>query len=577
MAAWSSDYSHHRGHGIVVASLKDDLVGPVSHQLQVLAWAVGLVLLVITGNVSCLMLAHGEARRRELAVRAAVGASRTSLVRQLLLEGFMLAAAAGAAGSIVAWVTLEPLLLVSPHNLPRAAEIGLGARTLAGGAVIALAAGILIGLLPAARLTRNHFSTGLKAGARGESLSFSQRTQAALVVSELALAFALTVGAALLAQSFVQLQNVPLGFASANVVTAVVNAPEARGSVYGAQRFFSELTERLSDGRGVVAAGAISALPLHTTPPPDDFTIDGRPVPDPGEPGFNAHYVMVTPGAFEALNIPLVRGRSVQRSDIADAQPVAVVNEAAAARYWAGIDPIGTRLRYATGVSNGRWSGWGPWLTVVGIARDVRFEGLTTPAQPAIYVAHAQRPRPAYSGSSMTLVLRHGGEANDWNGTFRLLARELQGSATVSSVRSLDSVVARALERPRFMGWMMGAFATVALGTAALGIYGVIAYGVARRTREIGVRMALGSTRLGVAWLVARQTMSLMVAGFALGAGGAAWMAGYMRALLFGVQPMHAVTYLTVTGILALVVCAAVALPIRRAMGVDPLTALRAD
>lgn len=571
MAAWEKEHPHHRGHGIVAAPLKDDLVGPVSDQLQVLAWAVGFVLVVIIGNVAALMLAHGEGRRPEFAVRGALGAGRASLVRQLVLEGLMLASVASAAAMVLAWLALDPILRISPVNLPRAGEIRPGMQVLLFAVLTALTAGIAIALLPAIRLTRGQLSDGLKTQPRGQTISLSVRAQGLLVVSELALAVALTTSAIVLTQSFLQLQRVPLGFSAGNVMTANVSVPEVP------QSFFTALVQRVAGLPGVEAAGAISDLPLVDAPPPDDFTIEGRRVPEPSEPGMNAHYVMVTPGAFEALGIEVIRGRSVLTRDDRHAPGVAMINQAAAAKYWPGADPVGKRIRYATGVSNGRWSGWGPWLTVVGIAGDVRFEGPDIAARPAIYVAHAQRPRAAYTGSAMTVVMRSGPGITTSMAPVREIARALHGGATISSARSMDSIVAVTLARPQTMGWMMGAFAVIGLGIAALGVYGVIAYVVARRTREIGLRMALGSSRRSIAWLLGRQTVVLLVAGLAAGGGAAAWMGQYLSAVLFGVKPLDPATFAAVAVVLSVIVCAAVAVPIRRALMVDPLTALRAD
>ncbi|MBA2259527.1 MAG: ABC transporter permease, partial [Acidobacteria bacterium] len=353
MAGWEKEYPHHRGHGIVAAPLKDDLVGPVSDQLQVLAWAVGFVLVVIIGNVAALMLAHGEGRRSEFAVRGALGAGRASLVRQLVLEGLMLASVASAAAVALAWLALDPVVRLSPVNLPRAGEIRPGLHVLLFAGLTALTAGIAIALLPAIRLTRGQLSDGLKTQQRGQTLSRSVRAQGALVVSELALAVALTTSAIVLTQSFVRLQRVPLGFSGGNVMTASVSVPDVTAvSANDPQSFFTALVQRVAGLPGVEAAGAISDLPLVDAPPPDDFTIEGRRVPEPGEPGMNAHYLMVTPGAFEALGIKVVRGRPVRASDDRHGAGVAMINEAAAAKYWPGVDPVGKRIRYATGVSN---------------------------------------------------------------------------------------------------------------------------------------------------------------------------------------------------------------------------------
>jgi hypothetical protein len=254
-----------------------------------------------------------------------------------------------------------------------------------------------------------------------------------------------------------------------------------------------------------------------------------------------------------------------------------VINETAAARYWPRRDPIGTRIRYATGVRDGQWSGWGPWLTIVGVAKDVRFQGPRVAVRPAIYVAHAQQPRAAYRGRTMTLVVRTRDERSDVGAAIRRLARGLHAQATVGEATTLGDVVATAHARPLVMGRMVAAFAAVGVLIAAIGVYGVVAYAVARRTREIGVRMALGATRRNVAWTVAKQTAVLLAAGLTAGAAAMAWMAAPLRAVLFGVEPFDPATGAAVALLLVAVVAAAVAAPVRRAMRVDPLVALRSE
>ena len=282
---------------------------------------------------------------------------------------------------------------MSPVTLPRGDEIRVGMSVVLYAALIAVAAGIAVAAVPAIRLTQGQLSSGMKSSNRGQSLSLTVRAQGLVVVGELALAVALTTSAILLTQSFVKLQRVPLGFDGGNVLTATVSLPPDTGASNEPQRFFGALVQRVNSLPGVTAAGAISDLPLVDTPAPDDFTIEGVRVAEPDEPGMNAHYVMVTPGTFEALGIRVIRGRTVTPQDDDLAPGVALINEAAAEKYWPGADPLGKRIRYATGVSDGRWAGWGRWLTIVGIAGDVRFDGPGAAARPAIYVAHAQRPR----------------------------------------------------------------------------------------------------------------------------------------------------------------------------------------
>ena len=577
MAAWALEHSHHKGHGIVIEPLRDDVVGQVGPQLRVLAYAIGLVLLVIAANVAGLMLAHGEARRKELAVRAALGASRGSLARQLVMEAVLLATMSGALGAALAAVSFDPLLAMYPVALPRASEVHLDVRVALAAMIGSLALGVAAGALPAIRLTRLHVSDALKSGERGEGLSLNVRTQAWLVTTELAMAVAVVVGALLLARSFVALQHVPLGFDPAGVVTTAVTLPNgSERPREEASQIFASLTERLRALPGVEAAGAISHVPLRNSPPPDDFTIEGRPVAPPGQAGFNAHYIMVTPGALEALRVPVRRGRSITQEDSAQSQPVAVINETAARQFWADGDPIGQRIRYAAGVSNGQWSSWGPWLTIVGVVADVRYASPTVPPLAAIYVAHAQLPRAAYNGRGMALVIRSSQRA-DVASLIRSHLTSVTPDASMSAIRAMDAVVMAAQARARFMGRIMGIFALVSLTVAALGVYGMVAYGVARRTREIGVRMALGASRGRIAWMIGRQTLIMTGAGIAAGLAGAAWLSISLQSMLFGVTPFDLTTYATVPAILVVTVLLAIVIPARRAVSVDPLVALRVD
>jgi putative ABC transport system permease protein len=578
MARWAKENAHHRGHGVVIASLKDDLIGPVSQQLIVLGCAVGLVLLVIAANISSLLLTHGEARRRELALRAALGADRQSLVRQLGAEALLLSGTGGLLGGYLAWLCLEPALGAYPHVLPRASDIHFDLRVLAAGALITGGVGFLVGLVPAARLTRIDVSEALKAGERGQALPLTMRTHRWLMAGELGFSVAVMAGALLLAQSVRHLQEVPLGFDPSHATTVVIDLPSTSDRPPASvPQFFDALLGRVRGWPGMAAAGAISDLPLVGSPPPDDVMIEGRPVPQPTETGVNAHYVIATPGAFAALGIPIVSGRPIDARDTAGAPAVAVVNETAAQAFWPARDPVGQRIRYPTGVRNGQWAGWSEWLTVIGVAADVRFLGPSTPAQPAVYVAHAQQPRPQYEGRTMTLVVRTSKTTTDLAASLRSAVRQLDPQASVSRVQTMESVVGAALARPRFMGSLMSAFAVISLAVAALGVYGVVGYGVQRQTRDIGVRLALGATRGRIAWLVGRQTLPIAAGGLVCGLVGAAWLSQSMRSLLFGIGPFDMWTYTVVAAILGCAVIVAIAIPVCRAITVDPLVAIRAD
>ncbi len=573
MDRWARELPHHKAHSVVIAPLRDELVFRVEQQLLVLAGAVCLVLLTIAANMSSLLLAHGEARRREVAVRGALGAARLSLVRQLMMEGWLLAGLGGIAGGILAWMSIGPILQAYPIRLPRAAEVQFDFRTAGLGIFVSLVIGTVVSLLPAMRLTRG-WPEALRTGERGGH-SLGLRTQRVLVVAELAIGVAVTVSALLLVQSFIRLQRVPLGFDPEGVTATSVGLPGGRGPAR-TQEFFADLTARLEAQPGITAAGAINPVPFTGAPPPDDFTIEGRPVAPPTKAGFNAGYALVTPGAFAALRIGVVRGRLLEERDRAGAPYVAVINETVARTYWPDEDPVGRRIRYSTGVKNGDWAGWGPWIEIVGIVKDTRVVNPAQLPRPIIYVPHAQLPRPAYNGRNMGIVVR-ADAGTDAAATLRRVVRALDPEASLSIIRTMDFLAGGAVAQPRFMGWIMGIFAAIALLVAALGVYAVVAYGVARRTREIGLRLALGASRQSIAELIGRQTIRMTLAGLVIGLSGAAGLAWWMRSLLFEVEPFEVPVYAGVSLILAMAIALATVLPARRATRVDPLTALRTE
>ena len=575
MTRWVRDFPHHKGHSVVIAPFRDELVFRVEQQLLVLGGAGLLVLLTIAANMSSLLLAHGEGRRREVAVRGALGAGRGSLVRQLMMEGWMLASLGGLAGGLLAWLSIGPILRAYPARLPRATEVQFDLRTAGIGILVSLAIGTVVSVLPALRLTRG-WAGALRTGDRGGQ-SFGVRTQRVLVISELAIGVAVTVAALLLVQSFVRLQQVPLGWEPGGVTGAIVGLPGGPGrGPARVQQFFQDLEARLDAQPGVVAAGGMTPLPFVGSPPPDNFTIEGRPIARPSDPGFNAGYVMITPGAFEALRIGLVRGRLIDARDRAGMPVVAVINETLARTYWSNEDPVGGRIRYPEGVKDGEWSAWGPWITIVGIVKDTRVINPAQLPRPTIYVPHAQLPRPFYNGRTMGMLVR-ADQTIEPAKVLRRIVGELDADASLSSIRTLDDLAGAAVAQPRFMGWIMAIFAVIALLVAALGVYAVVAYGVARRTREIGVRLALGASRKSIAELIGRQTVKMTIVGLVLGLCGAAGLAWWLRSLLFEVQPFAIPVYAGVSVILVTAIALATILPARRATHVDPLIALKTE
>jgi predicted permease len=578
MARWERELAHHKGHGFVLHPLQLDMISGVRQSLLVLAWASVLVLVVVCANVSNLLLAHGEARRREFALRSALGARRGSLVRQVIAEGTLLAAIGGAGGALLAWLGVDALVASYPGALPLASNIKVDARVIACGFGLAILAGAVISLVPALRMSRALSSEVLRAGDRTGMLSLGLSAQRWLVVTELALSAAITVGALLLAQSFLRLQQIPLGFQTSGLSVIEVGVPDAALMPSPAvPDFYQTLLERVRRAPGVKAAGAISSVPLLQSPPMDLFTIEGRRVPPPSEPGAIAGYILATPGALESLEVTLSSGRFLRDSDGPGSPAVAVVNQTLAREHWGDASPVGQRIRYPEDVTDGQWSAWGPWITIVGVIDDIRSITPGEPPRPSIYVPLAQRPRSFYEGRAMGLLVRDSGNSREYPQVIRAAARELEPASSVSAARTMDDLLGAAVARPRFLGSVMSVFALISLLIAAVGMYAVVAYGVERRTREIGVRMALGASAASVAGMIGRQTLVMLAAGLAIGLGGAVLLARWMSALLFGVSPMHVPTYAIVASLLSAAVVAAAIVPARRAARVDPLIALRAD
>jgi predicted permease len=517
-------------------------------------------------------------RRKELGVRSALGASRASLIRQLLLEGWILAIAGGAIGLVAAWLSVDAVLASYPVLLPRASEVQIDARIVAVAAVLTWGVGLAVAWLPAIRLTRQPASADVIRGDRRTSAAIGVRAERVLVIGQLAVSAAVAVGALLLTESFVRLSRVPLGFDPERVTAVTVGVGRAPGrDARWPQEVFAALTQRLAASPGIAAAGAMSSLPLLNPPPPDLYTIEGRPVPPPSRPGLIADYVMVTPGTFDALGMRIVRGRAINTQDTPGAAPVAVINERLARSQWPDADPVGTRIRYPEGVEGDRWTAWGPWISIVGIVGDIRSITPAAEPRPAIYVAHGQRPRRFYEGRTMAVVVRGATADVDVAGPLRAHAAAVDPMASLSAVRPLATIAGAAVARPRFLAGIMTLFAAVALVVASLGVYGVVTYMVDRRTRDIGVQLALGATRARIARNVVRHTAALLAGGVIAGITGAMWLAGSLEGLLFGVNPWTVTPYMIVTATLALTVIAAIARPVRRAMRIDPVTAMRAE
>jgi len=551
-----------RGWGARVEPLQEQVAGRQLRQTLLLLFAtVTLVLLIGCANVANLMLARGAARQREVAVRAALGAGRARLVRQFLAESTVVAALGGALGLGLAYgLTKVVAALLPPFSLPSEAVVRIDARVLLFTLVMSLAAGLLFGLAPALRASA---STQIASATRAPRVSASR----ALVVSEVALAVVLLIGAGLLIHSFLRLEAVDPGFRGQGVLTMRLSLPPARyPEPAQVTTFYREALRRLRALPGVEDAALVSTLPLEGFGIGMTFQIEGRPPVTISERPVT-HFQIVSPSYFRALRIPMERGRDLDDRDTPETTPVAVVNRTLARRYFNLQDPLGRRLVILS--ASGTPEAW----QIVGVSGDVKISGLAGEEGPEVYVAHAQRPQ---HGSR--LVARAGGpDPMTWASAARSAISSIDRDQPVTDLKTMNQVEAEALSQPRLRTWLLGLFAGIALLLAALGIYGVMSYSVTQRTREIGIRMALGAEPSDVRRLVVRQGMTLALAGMALGLAAALALNRVLANLLYGVTSTDPVTFLGVALLLGMVALAACYLPARRATRVNPTEALRYD
>jgi putative ABC transport system permease protein len=558
--------SSNAGWGVQLVGLQERIVGEIRPALLVFMGAVGLVLLIACANVANLMLARVASREREVTIRAALGATRRRLVRQLLTESVLLALAGGALGLVLAVWGVRGLQALEPGTIPRLDEIGVNGRAFVFALALSVATGLLFGFVPAIRVLRYDLRAGL--GETGRALSGHRaagRTRALLVLAEVALACVLLVGAALLLRSCVRLQRVDPGFTSRAILTARLTLPRSRYDDPSRQAAFAdELLEGVRNLPGVASAALASDAPLGDGPPYWSFAVAGVEQPPP-EVVQDAVVFRTTPDYFRTFAIPLVRGRLYDASDRGDAPPVAVISEALARRYWPDRDPLGARITLGNPADTAS-----VWMTIVGVVGDVRQEGPTSPASPQLYLPLAQ-----VSSRSLLIALRATGAPLALTPAVKRVLAAIDPNLALSRVVTMDERLAGALARPRVNAVLLGGFAATALVLAALGIYGVIAYSVAQRTRELGIRMALGARADDVLRLVLRQGMVPVVAGLTLGLGGAAVASRVLRGLLYGVGDTDPISYAAVAAFLAAVSLAASYLPARRAALADPAVALR--
>ena len=548
-----------------VVLLREQLTGDVRPALIVLAAAVAFVLLIACANVANLLLARATARQRELAVRAALGAGRARLVRQLLAESLVLSGIGGVCGLLLAWWALGFLRAVVAERLPiqRLEMVGIDPYVLLFTLAASLVCGLVFGAVPALTASGSTLTDSLKDGGRSGSGSRGKRTRSAFVVVEIALALVLLVGAGLLLRSFVRLLDRNPGFDASRTITMRISLPQARYGGDGQRaQFLERFFQQVDALPGVEASGAISFLPLSGLGAATSMQIVGQPVPPQGqEPVTDVR--VITHGYLKTMGVPLLKGRLFNEQDASDAKGRVVINETMALKHWPGEDPIGKRVRIA-------WDSLED--EVIGVVGDVRHAGLDGEIRPMTYWPYARNPY-----GTMTVTVRTAADPNRIVTSIAGLVRQLDPELVVANVKTMDEVVSDSVAQRRLTMLLLTIFAGTALLLAAVGIYGVIAYSVTERTQEIGIRMALGAQRGAVLRMVITQALVLAVTGIAVGGGGALLLTRLMEGLLFEVKPADPLTFGVVSGILTAVALLASYIPGRRATQVDPVIALRAQ
>ncbi len=555
------------GHPAFVRSLTEQMVGNVRRSLLVLMGAVGVVLLIACANVANLLLARGEGRQREVSVRTALGAGRRRIVRQLVTESLVTALAGGALGLGLGWAGVVWLRRLAPGGLPRVDEIGLHPSVLLFCLGVTLVAGLIFGLAPALQAGRLDVQASLREEGRGTVGKGRARARNLLVISETAMAVVLLVAAGLLIQSFFHLRAVDPGFHAEGVLAAQVDLPAATyPEDADAVGFYRDLLPRLAAIPGVTAAAAVRTAPLAGSLPPNDIEIENLPPRGDDAPPLNADIQVVTPGYFDVMGIPVLQGRAFARSDDDQAPVVAVIDRTLAERFFPGKNPLGEHIRQPGNDF--------AYAEIVGVVGDVHQEGLDVAPRAMLYFAQAQSPRTWYAVTAMTLTLRTAVDPMSVVPAVRREVAAMDPNLPVYAVRTLEQDLSTSTATQRFSMLLQLVFAAVALTLAAVGLYGVIAYGVAQRTREIGIRMALGAGRGDVVRMVVGQGMGMVAVAVVVGLGVALLAGRVMASLLYGVEPDDPLTFGAVTMVLVLVAFLACLLPARRATGIQPRSAL---
>ena len=564
-----TDYPSHAQWTVEVQSLQESLVGKVRPLLLVLLGAVILIVFIVSLNIANLLLARAFGRQQEMAVRLALGASRSRMLRQMLTESILLSLVGGVAGLVTAVITLHSIVTLVPSNIPRLSEVSIDWRVLAFAFLISFLSGVFFGLAPAIHASRSDLSLGVREGARGSGYSTkTSRIRDALIVSEMAFAVVLMVGAGLLLRTLRELLRENLGFNPVRVVTAniwlpVPNDPRLDPYRNIAQQipFDRELLRRMDALPAVELAGVTSDLPTISQTFSTALAIEDRPIESSED--LRAELIRISPDYFEAIQAPMVRGRSFTQGDENGKELVAIIDETTARRYWRDRDALGRRIRFGQAPNL-------PWTTIVGIVKDIKVDGLDVTGIPHVYLPMYQVP-----GRVLSIVLRTSQPATILEPQIRREVQRIDAGLPVFNVASMNQVLDRSLASRRFAAELVGTFAGLALLLTSVGIYGLLAYMVGQRSREIGLRMALGAGRGNIAKLVLSKGLVLGLIGIGTGALFSISASSLLATLLYGVQPHDPAIFVSVPVLLLLVILLASYIPAWRATKVDPMVALR--
>jgi putative ABC transport system permease protein len=556
--------STNKGWSATLLPSIDQSVGAIRPALFILMAGIAFVLIMASVNVANLLLARSIAREKELATRAALGAGRARIVRQLLTESVLFAIAGGLVGMIVMWWTLRGLIALAPADLPRMNEVAVDWRVLLAAGVTTMLTGLLVGVLPALSSASVNPQASLQDASRGTvGGTLRRRMRAALVVAEVALAVAITTGAVLLLRSFVSVTNINPGFETSQLLTWQMNLPQRLTNTTDRLAFYREFFARMEALPGVVSVGGTTRVPLGSTSVSTSVQIEGRPAPAAELPEVQFRRAMHN--YFAAMGIPIRRGRDFDANDGPTAPPVAVINDTMARKLWPDQDPIGQHIR--TGPAPN-----GAWTTIIGVIGDIRHGGLEEEPQPEMYITALQGPP-----VSPFIVMRTTTDPALIAETVRSEIRSMDKNLPIYDMRSMETLRSEAVSTRRFVLLIVGAFGALALGLAAIGVYGVMSLIVSERTREVGVRLALGAEPSQLLRMIVGQAAKLAGIGVAIGLAVALPMAPLLDSQLYGVTSFDPLTFLSVPVMLVLIAALAAVVPARKAMRIDPLAALRID